>query len=77
MVKKQTWTEMDKSNIPFANLRRSYALYNQTTNKSPRTIHWYEERLELFNRFFGPDAVWRTSPSRTRAPSSPRCSHAR
>ena len=56
MGKKQGWGEMDKSNTPFAKLRTAYRLYNQTTNKSPRTIHWYDERLRLFAEFIGAGA---------------------
>jgi hypothetical protein len=45
MAKKQTWAEMDKSGIPLAKLIEGFALYNRTTNKSPRTVDWYSERL--------------------------------
>jgi site-specific recombinase XerD len=55
--KKIGWAEMDKRNIPFETLRRSFALYNQTANKSVRTVDWYEERLEWFQRFLGPEAT--------------------
>ena len=48
---------MDKSGIPFAKLRAAFAVYNRTTNKSPQTVQWYEERLELFERFLGRRAV--------------------
>ena len=72
MAKKQTWAEMDKSNIPLDKLIEGFALYNRTTNKSPRTVDWYSERLGGFLRFAGdggdPEGHQRR---RTLAPSSP------
>jgi len=53
MAKKQGWAEMDKSKIPLEKLIEGFALYNRTTNKSPRTVDWYSERLGLFHRFAG------------------------
>ena len=47
---------MDKSNVAFPQLRAAFALYNRTTNKSPRTVSWYDERLRGFERFVGTDA---------------------
>lgn len=57
MAKRKGWAEMDKSRIPFGKLRESYAVFNKTTNKSPRTVQWYDFRLELYERFYGPEAV--------------------
>jgi site-specific recombinase XerD len=57
MAKKQSWAEMDKTGIPLSNLVEGFALYNRTTNKSPRTVNWYTERLGLFLRFAGEDAT--------------------
>jgi len=57
MVKRTRWTDMDKSDTPFNKLRAAYVVFNKTTGKSPHTIRWYEERLELFERFVGPDAT--------------------
>lgn len=57
MVKRIRWTEMDKSNTPFRDLRREFAVYNQTTNKSPATVRWYDFRLELIERWLGPAAT--------------------
>src|SRR4051812_45808807 len=57
MAKKQSWAEMDKSNIPLSRLVEGFALYNRTTNKSPRTVSWYTERLGLVQRFAGEDAT--------------------
>lgn len=44
---------MDKSRTPFPQLRVAFASYNRTTNKSPRTVAWYDKRLELFGRHLG------------------------
>jgi site-specific recombinase XerD len=57
MAKKQTWADMDKSRIPLSKLVEDFALYNRTTNKSPRTVSWYSERLSLYLRFAGEDAT--------------------
>ena len=57
MAKKQSWAEMDKSQTPFGKLQAAFEVYNRTTNKSPRTIYWYNEKLGLFHRFLGPEAV--------------------
>ena len=53
MVKRIRWTDMDKTRTPFAKLRAGYEVYNRTTGKSPHTVRWYDERLELFERFVG------------------------
>ena len=57
MAKKQSWAEMDKTGIPLSILVEGFALYNRTTNKSPRTVGWYTERLGLFQCFAGDDAT--------------------
>jgi len=44
---------MDNNTIPLERLRGAFNVYNRTTNKSPRTVDWYELRLELFERFLG------------------------
>jgi len=48
---------MDKSRTPFPQLRLNFSVYNRTTNKSPRTVAWYEQRLELFERYLGATAT--------------------
>jgi hypothetical protein len=57
MAKKQSWAEMDKTNIPLLKLIEGFALYNRTTNKSPRTVSWYSERLDMFRCFVGDQAT--------------------
>lgn len=57
MPRRRRWTEMDKHAIPFPTLREAYAVFNRTTGKSPRTVQWYDERLELFERYVGADAA--------------------
>ncbi|MCC7364834.1 MAG: tyrosine-type recombinase/integrase [Dehalococcoidia bacterium] len=47
---------MSKDIIPLADLAASFQLFNKTTGKSPRTVEWYDTRLELYGRFVGPDA---------------------
>lgn len=57
MAKKQSWAEMDKSETPLRDLRTAFRFYNQTNNKSRHTVKWYDDRLELFERFLGEQAV--------------------
>lgn len=57
MAARIRWTDMDKSNTPFAKLRAGFVVYNQTTGKSKATVGWYDWRLELFERWLGPDAT--------------------
>ncbi|MEX2225930.1 MAG: tyrosine-type recombinase/integrase [Dehalococcoidia bacterium] len=56
MPKKTRWSAMNKNNTPFSKLREQFAVYNKTTGKSPATVSWYEQKLELFERWLGPDA---------------------
>jgi integrase/recombinase XerC len=51
--RKQVAAVTDKSQTPLTELARAFEVYNRTTNKSPRTVHWYNDKLELFNRFLG------------------------
>lgn len=48
---------MNKRNITLATLREAYRVYNQTTGKSPATVRWYDDKLDLFERYLGPGAV--------------------
>ena len=56
MSKKTHWKDVKKDRTPFAKLREQFAVYNKTTGKSPATVNWYEQKLELFERWLGPDA---------------------
>lgn len=56
MPKKTHWNDMKKDTTPFARLREQFAVYNKTTGKSPATVNWYEQKLDLFERWLGPDA---------------------
>src|SRR3990172_6510549 len=53
MGRRQRWSAMDKKEIPLAQLRRTFEVYNQTSGKSPHTCQWYSEKLSLFERFIG------------------------
>ncbi|MEX2158160.1 MAG: tyrosine-type recombinase/integrase [Dehalococcoidia bacterium] len=44
---------MYKSVVTLERLKEAYAVYNQVVGKSPRTIQWYNQKLELFERFLG------------------------
>jgi site-specific recombinase XerD len=48
---------MNKKNTPITKLREQFIIYNKTTGKSPATVSWYEQKLELFTRFIGPNAT--------------------
>ena len=55
MGKRQRRNALDKASVKLSQLRKTFAVYNQTTGKSPNTIHWYNQKLELFERFLGDD----------------------
>ncbi|OAI41072.1 hypothetical protein AYO38_04690 [bacterium SCGC AG-212-C10] len=48
MAIKRKHAGMHKDEIPLADLAASFKLFNKTTGKSPRTVEWYELRLELY-----------------------------
>ena len=56
MAIKRKQTGMTKDDIPLADLAASFRLFNKTTGKSPRTVDWYDTRLELYGRFLGSEA---------------------
>lgn len=56
MAIKRKQAGMTKDNLPLADLAGSFRLFNKTTGKSPRTVDWYDTRLDLFGRFIGADA---------------------
>ncbi|MCL5265967.1 MAG: tyrosine-type recombinase/integrase [Chloroflexi bacterium] len=39
---------MRKDDIPLERLIEHFRLFNRTENKSPRTVEWYDENLQLF-----------------------------
>jgi site-specific recombinase XerD len=53
MGRRQRWSDMDKREIPLAQLQSAFEVYNQTSGKSPHTSRWYNEKLSLFERFLG------------------------
>src|SRR3954469_14515301 len=54
---KQNWRTMDKSHTPLEQLRREFGLFNRTTNKSPRTVAWYDDKLLSLQRFLSDEAT--------------------
>ncbi len=56
MAIKRKHSGMSKDEILLADLAASFRLFNKTTGKSPRTVEWYETRLEFYRRFIGPEA---------------------
>lgn len=44
---------VSKATVKLSQLRKSFEVYNQTTGKSPQTIHWYNQKLALLERFLG------------------------
>ena len=53
MGERRRWSEMDKSAIPLAKLRKAFETYNQTPGKPPSTYRWYSDKLSLFERYLG------------------------
>lgn len=56
MAIKRKQAGMSKDNLLLADLAGSFRLFNKTTGKSPRTVDWYDTRLDLYGRFVGPEA---------------------
>ncbi len=56
MPKRTRWSAMKKDTISFEKLRQRFTVFNKTVGKSARTVEWYEQKLELFERYLGPDA---------------------
>ena len=56
MAKRTRWSTMKKDTISFEKPRQQFTVYNKTVGKSARTVAWYEQKLELFERYLGPDA---------------------
>lgn len=50
---KRRWQDVDKSEIPVENLIRSFLMYQEDQNHSPKTVKWYTEILGRFDRFLG------------------------
>lgn len=46
---------VSKASVKLSQLQKSFEVYNQTTGKSPKTIHWYNQKLDLLRRFLGED----------------------
>jgi integrase/recombinase XerC/integrase/recombinase XerD len=47
---------MKKDTISIRKLREQFAVYNKTAGKSARTVEWYEQKLDLFERYLGSEA---------------------
>lgn len=50
------WHDVDKTGIPVADLVRSFLLYQEDRNHSPKTVRWYRDMLGRFAAFLGEDA---------------------
>jgi site-specific recombinase XerD len=59
MARRPRWAKVEWQGTPLAELRVAFEACNRTANKSPRTVHWYNERLLMFERFVGPGAALR------------------
>jgi hypothetical protein len=49
MPERTRWPEM-KKDISCRKLRDQFVVYKETVGKSPRTVEWYEQKLEPFGR---------------------------
>jgi site-specific recombinase XerD len=54
--KARRWQDVDKTQIPVTKLVRSFLMYQEDRNHSPKTVEWYEGMLGRFSRFLGEDA---------------------
>lgn len=50
MVRRR-WSDVRKEELSLEKLVAQFQIANQAEGKSPKTIHWYEERLGMFLRF--------------------------
>jgi integrase/recombinase XerC/integrase/recombinase XerD len=48
---------VDKTQIPVTNLIKSFLMYQEDRNHSPKTVEWYEGMLGRFSRFLGAEAT--------------------
>lgn len=56
MPKRTRWSAMKKDTISIRKLREQFTVFNKTAGKSVRTVEWYEQKLDLFERYLGADA---------------------
>jgi hypothetical protein len=54
--KARRWQDVDKTQIPVAKLIKSFLMYQEDRNHSPKTVEWYEGMLGRFSRFLGEEA---------------------
>ncbi len=50
MVRRR-WSQVQKNDLSLEKLVGQFQIANQAEGKSPRTVHWYDERLGMFLRF--------------------------
>jgi integrase/recombinase XerD len=50
-VVRRRWSQLRKDDLSLEKLVMQFQIANQAEGKSPRTVHWYEERLGMFLRF--------------------------
>jgi site-specific recombinase XerD len=54
---RRRWSEMNKDRIALAQLVASYQLFNRASGKSATTVNWYEDRLGMFLKHLGENAI--------------------
>jgi site-specific recombinase XerD len=55
-AKRSRWQDVDKSEIPVKQLIQSFLLYQEDQNHTPKTVEFYDEKLNRFLRVLGEDA---------------------
>lgn len=56
--KRQTrWEDMDKSGIDLSILMQHFEVHNKTEGKSPRTVGWYNEVLNMFLKWLREEGI--------------------
>lgn len=53
--RRKRWQDVDKRDIPVAKLVRSFLMYQEDRNHSPKTVRWYQDMLRRFTEFLGED----------------------
>jgi site-specific recombinase XerD len=57
--KRSRWQDVDKAEIPVKQLIKSFLLYQEDQNHTPKTVEFYNEKLNRFLKVIGEEAKLR------------------
>jgi hypothetical protein len=55
-AKRSRWPDVDKSEVPVKQLIQSFLLYHEDQNHTPKTVEFYDEKLNRFLKVIGEEA---------------------